>query len=420
MSKRLNALRPRWRTGAAKPEVEGGPGFAVGRGGWVGRQNGGVDVTARVRGFSGRRQGLVGVLGEGGVLGALERVVGVYSAQPSGPLTLAARVAAFDPAEFVELERESRRIVRVPAMRGSVHIVPTAEVGRIMAATGFPRNKFAWHLRPADLDWDGYERCLAEAVELLQEPLASAQLRKETGWSSARARAVLQLGTADRTLVRVAGDGLRSNALRYVATVAWLGAPIEEHDPDESLVWLAGEYLRAFGPAQVDDFAWWTSCGRKRAEAAFARLDTVEVAPGLLLAAADVDEFEATEPIGPDHVDVLPVWDAYTMGYPSTGRSRLGPPEVLDRLYDDAGNGLGVVLAGGHAVGSWNSRFVGRTMQVDLEPLAHWRAAVRLQVERRLADLAALLGAANLDIVPISGGPRRPVGGKGNRRSYVP
>lgn len=356
---------------------------------------------------------------EDGLLAALSRVVGVYSAQPSGPLTLAARVPAFDADEFVELEAR-RRTVRIPAMRTSVHIVPTAEAGRIMAATRAPLAKFAWHLRPAELDWDGYAACRTEALSFLQEPRTSAQVRQETGWSAARARAVLQIGSVDGTFVRVAGEGLRSNAIGYVSTVAWLGEPLPDHDPDAALAWLAGEYLWGFGPARIEDFAWWSGCGKKRAAAAFAGLETVEVAPDLLLAAADLDDWRSTEEIAPDHVDVLPVWDAYTMGYPAPGRGRFGPPEVLDRLYDDAGNGLGVVLAGGRAVGSWNSRFVGRTMQVDLEPLASWRAAVRLQVERRLAELATLLGAADLDIVPISGGPRRPVGGKGNRRSYVP
>jgi hypothetical protein len=377
-----------------------------------------VDVLARIQAFSGRRQGLAGCPFPDGLLGALTRVVGVYSAQPSGPLSLAARVDAFSAVEFAELEA-TQQVVRVPAMRGSVHIVPTASVERIMAATRAPRAKYAWHLRPAELDWDGYSVCLSDVVGLLSAPLTSAQVRAEMGWTSARTRAVLQLGTVDGALVRVAGEGLRSNALRYVSTVAWLGGSFSYPDPDAALVWLAGEYLRAFGPVQVDDFAWWSGCGKKRAVAAFASLDAVEVAPGLVLLAGDRDEFEATDELSPDQIDLLPVWDAYTMGYPSTGRGRFGPPEVLDRLYDDAGNGLGVVLAGGRAVASWNSRFVGRTMQVDLEPLAHWRAAVRLQVERRLASLATLLGATDLDIVPISGGPRRPVGGKGNRRSYT-
>lgn len=342
----------------------------------------------------------------------------VYSAQPSGPLSLAARVTGFDPAELTALEHE-RLAVRVPAMRTSSHLVPTATVARVMAATRRPMAAHEWMLRPLDLGWDDLATRRDELLAVAGTPLTSKELRAELGWTSETTRAVTQISSLQGAVVRVGATGLRSNAVSYVSTEAWLGAPLDEPDPDEALVWLAGEYLRAFGPVRVDDFAWWTACTRKRAVAALDAVDTVEVAPGLLLAAADEDAFASVEPVPADHVDLLPVWDAYTMGYPSSGRARFGPPEVLDRLYDPAGNGLGVVLAGGRAVGAWSSRFAGRTMQVDMEELAKWPAAVRKQVDGRLAELAELLGAADLTVVPVSGTTRRPVGGKGNRRSYL-
>jgi len=374
-----------------------------------------AEIEERIRAFGRSRQGLGG---EGGLLGALTEVVAVYSAQPSGPLSLAARVATFDPGEFAALEQE-RLAVRVPAMRSSAHLVPTATVARVMAATRPPLARFAWHLEPHGYTLDDHPALRDQVRAVATTPLTSKQLQAALGWSSALVRGVVQIASMEGTVVRVGGSGLRSNAIGWVSTDAWLGRPIDAVDPDDARAWLAGEYLRAFGPARAEDFAWWTSSTKPRAAAALARVATVEVAPGLLLRADDEAAFAAAEPLPPDHVDLLPVWDAYTMGYPSTGRSRFGPPEVLDRLYDDAGNGLGVVLAGGGAVGSWNSRFVGRTMQVDMEELAPWTPAVRTRVDGRLAALAELLGAADLEVVPVAGGTRKPVGGKGNRRSYV-
>jgi len=374
-----------------------------------------AEIEERIRAFGRSRQGLGG---EGGLLGALTEVVAVYSAQPSGPLSLAARVATFDPGEFAALEQE-RLAVRVPAMRSSAHLVPTATVARVMAATRPPLARFAWHLKPHGYTLDDHAALRDEVRAVATTPLTSKQLQAALGWSSALVRGVVQIASMEGTVVRVGGSGLRSNAIGWVSTDAWLGGPIDAVDPDDARAWLAGDYLRAFGPARVEDFAWWTSSTKPRAAAALAGVATVEVAPGLLLRAEDEAAFAAVEPLPPDHVDLLPVWDAYTMGYPSTGRTRFGPPEVLDRLYDDAGNGLGVVLAGGRAVGSWNSRFVGRTMQVDMEELAPWTSAVRTRVDGRLTALAELLGAADLEVVPVTGGARKPVGGKGNRRSYV-
>ena len=388
----------------------------------------------RVRSFTARRQRLgghpVAADSDGGasgaadpaerLLAALHAVVAVYSSQPSGPLSLAARVDGFDAAAYAALEHDQRRAVRVPAMRLSSHLVPTDTVARVTAATRPPLERVAWSLKALGLTLDDdFPTLRDQLVDAAATPLAAKPLREALGWPAEQVRSVAQIAAVEGTVLRVGGAGLRSNAVGWVATEAWLGAPLDRPDPDAALAWLAGEYLRAFGPAGVDDFAWWTSCGKQRAATAVAGLDTVEVAPGLLLRADDAEVFAAVEPLPDDHVDLVPVWDAYTMGYPSTGRARFGPPEVLDRLYDPAGNGLGVVLAGGRAVGSWNSRFRGRTMEVDMEALGRWPAAVRRSVDARLAGLAELLGAHDLVVVPVAGGTRRPVGGKGNRRSYV-
>jgi winged helix DNA-binding protein len=101
--------------------------------------------------------------------------------------------------------------------------------------------------------------------------------------------------------VRVAaGKGLRSNELRYVAV------QLEEAEADAALAWLAGEYLRAFGPARVKDFTWWAGVTATRAKAALAEHDTVET-DGYLLRARDLRAFEAAQPAR--GVDLIPKWD---------------------------------------------------------------------------------------------------------------
>jgi hypothetical protein len=59
-------------------------------------------------------------------------------------------------------------------------------------------------------------------------------------------------------------------------------------------------------------------------------------------------------------VDILPKWDCYTMGYAPDGRGRFVHPDVQERVYTPAGDGLGVVLVGGTAAGAWEARFSGR------------------------------------------------------------
>jgi hypothetical protein len=58
-------------------------------------------------------------------------------------------------------------------------------------------------------------------------------------------------------LLRVGANGLRSNIISHVNTNAWAGDKFVPVDSNKALASLAGEYLRAFGPARIRDFQWW-------------------------------------------------------------------------------------------------------------------------------------------------------------------
>ncbi len=126
---------------------------------------------------------------------------------------------------------------------------------------------------------------------------------------------------------------MRSNALRFVATYAWLEGGLPETDHDEALSWLAGEYLRAFGPARIEDFRWWTSVSKECVSSALGRIDTGEADDRCILPATDREGFVVVEAPGRGSLDLLSKWDCYTMGYAPDGRRRLVHPDVQDRVY---------------------------------------------------------------------------------------
>jgi hypothetical protein len=194
-------------------------------------------------------------------------------------------------------------------------------------------------------------------------------------------------------LLRVGAEGLSSNALRYVAARSWLGGDLPHADADGALAWLAGEYLRAFGPVRPEDFRWWAGVPRGRAAAALDAVETVEPGAGYLLRAEDREAFEAAEAPEADAVDLLPKWDAYTMGYAPDGRGRFVHPEVQDRVYTPAGDGLGVVLVGGVAAGAWEARFSGKVLEVGLDMFETPGPRLGDLLEERFGEIAAFLGA---------------------------
>ncbi len=104
-----------------------------------------------------------------------------------------------------------------------------------------------------------------------------------------------------------------------------LGHDLPEADPAEALVWLAGDYLKGFGPATVEDFAWWAGVPAARAEEAIGAHDPADVGDGLVMWPTDVHAFEGTRPVA-NRVNLLPAWDAYTMGYAEASRARFADP----------------------------------------------------------------------------------------------
>ena len=372
-------------------------------------------LEQRLTAWSHRRQRLGRAGADVGTV--LAELGGVYATQPTAILSLAARVAGLAADEYRRLDLE-RAAIRMPAMRLSSHLVPVGAAAGILAATRRPREALAWLWRGIGLTDDEYARATAAILDVAHEPVTVGAIRAALGPRADRLlgshpQAATYLVRAIRTegrLVAIAPPSLRSNAFAYVATDHWLGRPLDEVEPAAALAQLAETYLAAFCPARVEDFRWWSGVSAERAQRAVGSVDTADLGGGLLVRRSDRLAFEAVEPIDPGTVDLLPLWDMYTMGYAPDGRSRLVRDTDRGRAYDRSGNGLGLVLAGGVATATWGLRFAGRTMEVDLDPFGTPSTGLRRAVEARLGEAAGLLGAAGLRIVD---GPPRGPGGPG-------
>ncbi len=303
---------------------------------------------------------------------ALRDVIGVYSAHPSAPLSLHARAAKFDGAAFRRLDA-----LRLPAMRQSIHLLPRKTAHLAFRATPAPAADRAKRMRHFKVSDKRYEELRKKLLKAAAEPLTQDELREAAG-AEAGAKEIKGVSaqmTRDGELVRVAaGKGLRSNELRYQA------AEIADADADEALAWLAGEYLRAFGPARVKDFTWWAGVTATRAKAALAQHETEEL-DGYLIRARDRRAFAAAKPAR--GVDLIPKWDCFQMGYAPDGRDRFAHPDVVKRCYDFRGDGRPVILVDGQAAGTWER---GEVDLFDTVP-----KKVRAAIDERLAEVNAFL-----------------------------
>ena len=306
-----------------------------------------------------------------GAARALHDVIAVYSSHPSAPLSLHARAKKIDARSFHRLDA-----LRLPAMRQSIHLLPRKTAHLAFHATPAPASDRKKRMKHFKVTEERYEQLREQILEAAAEPLTLPELRAAVGAEPEELKGVSAQMTRDAELVRIGAKGLRSNELRYQA------AELEPADSDEALQWLAGEYLRAFGPARQKDFAWWAGVTATRAKQALAAHDTEELDGGLLIRTQDRTAFERAKK--PHGVDLLPKWDSYTMGYAPDGRDRFAHPDVVKRCYDFRGDGRPVILVDGEAAGVWEKG------EVELFD----KPAGKLQkaIDERLEAVNALLG----------------------------
>lgn len=213
---------------------------------------------------------------------ALRDVVAVYSSHPSAPLALHARSAWMDADAFRAVAAEA---LRVPAMRGSIHLMPATAAARAFRALPESPAAAAARLRGFGISEERYAELRARLLGVAAEPRTQKELALALGLPADEVKGATAAMTREGTMVRVGAAGLRSNALRYAACM------IGEEDRDLALAWLAGEYLRTLGPARREDVAWWLGVPRGRADAALAQQATVDLGAGLLLRAEDETAF---------------------------------------------------------------------------------------------------------------------------------
>ncbi|MFQ5919167.1 MAG: winged helix DNA-binding domain-containing protein [Thermoplasmata archaeon] len=292
---------------------------------------------------------------------ALVRTAGVSGAIPSGALSLAARVSNFSPADLDRALEEDRSVVRVPAMRGAVYLLPTdlAAAGLSLARPG----QFRPALDRAGMREEAHEE-LTMAVEALLEGTqrTGTEIRRALG--PERIKRDLPKGTFvfflrglshEGRILRVGvRGGPRSQAFEYARTEDWIGAPLRVPSETEGLARLLPLYLDAHGPAGLQDLAWWAGVTQKVARTAVRRLGPREVR---LEGRGDV-VYTSDTPLPGDsrvhasRVTLLPHWDPYLTAH--VDRSRYLPQRCQDRVVDRGGNSTNVILVDGQVAGVWD------------------------------------------------------------------
>jgi hypothetical protein len=350
-----------------------------------------VDAIDRLRAWSYTRQRL----GDPAATAeqALHTVVAVYATHPTAPLALWARTRSLTAARYRRIDG-ARKGLRIPAMRRTVFLVPRKHAARAFTAVRASPSHALRPLKRLGISTRDYERLAKRILSAPKQPLTMHELEDAAGIKGGELGAVLRCLRYEGRLLTLAGESLHMSPHRYVATSAWVPEGLDAGDAAAALGWLAAEYLRAYGPARIEDLSWWTGVTKRAAAKALEPHDTVDIGDGLLLLANDEPDFARVKPLR-DTVVLLPKWDAYTMGHAPDGRRRFVHPDVQPRVYTPVGVGLPgdgnpVALVNGEAVATWTYTLKDGAA---VQPFDTLSPKARRRIDEKLDAIAGLLSS---------------------------
>ncbi|HWM12322.1 MAG TPA: winged helix DNA-binding domain-containing protein [Solirubrobacteraceae bacterium] len=338
-------------------------------------------------------------------LAVAERISGLHAQlTASAELTLWARVAGLKRDDVAQALWKDRALVRTWAMRGTLHLMPSKDLGLWVAAQGAlkPRHHVGSWLRhwgltrkEADAMLDAIPQAL-DGRELTREELA-VEVALSTGIDGLDGK--LRGGFGD--LLKPAafrGDlcfaPSEGRNVRFTRPDQWLES-WEEWDEDEAVREVTRRYLGVYGPANREALARWfgmtspAQAGRWL-EALGDEAATVKVeGEELVMLAADVDEASAAEPSGV--VRLLPAFDHYVVAA-TRDLDAVVADEHRARVYRPQAWLSPVLLVDGRMVGVWSHECKGERLEVELEPFGRLGRGVRAGLEAEAEALAGFLG----------------------------
>jgi hypothetical protein len=313
---------------------------------------------------------------------------------------------------------ENRSLVKAFGLRGTVHLLASAELASWNAVLGAaldPPN-FPPDMRMDREQTDAVVAAIGDALEeaeLTLEELSTEVVHRAGAWAGERVMPAFQdlwprWRQAERTAafrgVLCFGPN-RGQKVTYTSPRRWLGAYVAE-DPSTAGRRVLRRYLHAYGPAAPEHLARWLGGSPRWAKDLFGtaadNLEQVDVEGDMLWMLAD-EGFPLEVARG---IWLLPYFDAYAVGcHP---RGRLFPGRAANRALAPAG-GAGnypVLLIDGIVAGVWHQRRSGRRLHVTVEPIRRLSAGERRELERRVARVAEVQEAtAELEIGRVSAGP---------------
>jgi hypothetical protein len=310
-------------------------------------------------------------------------------------------VEGVTPEEIRDALWEERSLVRTWAMRGTLHVLTAEDLPLYVAA-----------LRQHDRWWKGAwlrfigmnEKQLRATLEAIRASLGARPITRERLAEKVAKTVGPQAGDRmmsgwGEMLKPAAFHGYLSSgppdgqSVTFVRPDRWLGKWKEPNGED---AWreILRRYLRAYGPANREEFArWWgmqpAPAGRVMKAAGEGLIEVNVEGHRGWLPAEDLTALRKRRQRTP--VRLLPGFDVYVAG--TRPRGSLVDPRFEDLVFRTAGWVSPVVLVDGRVAGIWQHERTGGRIGLTVQPFGRLNASLRRGIAEEADRLGGFLGS---------------------------
>jgi len=362
------------------------------------------------------RQSLIDPAVDGDIADVAARMCGVHAQILSAAeLSIGRRALGVTRSNVKRALWEDRTLVKTLGPRGTVHLLPAAELQMWTGALGALPSSAPSHPEPVRFTPEEED----EVIDAIGDSLADAELTVDElteaigdrlgPWAVERTMDAFQdkwprwrlASSAAAHRGALCFGPNRGRNVTYTSPHRWLPG-FRPADGNASVRALLRRYLHAYGPATSQHFARWLNIPNSHAMALYDQLgdelEPVELDGG----AAWVLAGDTDTPVEPHRgIRLLPYFDAFVVA--SQPRNLLYPGGAAGRALSRSGQAgnFPVMLVDGVVGGVWHLRRSGRTLAVTVEPLEDLSAIER----RQLADEVELVGTVMEGTPTLTIGP---------------
>jgi hypothetical protein len=329
------------------------------------------------------------------------RICGINAQRgPTVYLSCWNRITHFRKEDLDTALYETKTLVKTWCMRGTVHVIPSDEIYLYMkaASPALSREVTA-----------GFKRVCMRVADVLEEPLTKSEIKDRIHgktdvaekdlnvWVS---RAVRFLGYTGQVVYGTPlGKGITIRACTFVRTDCWLPASdsYSHLTQEEARKNLAAQYVSCYGPAAVQDFAYWAGLKVGEARDAFDSAGCLEfpMEPSqkrYFVRAGDTCAMPHEE----GNVSLLPQYDSYVMGHKY--KSRILEEEYKSKVFLPLAEVAAVILRDGFIIGTWQMKKDRNSYLFHVDTFTDCEESEMSLIFEKVDEMAHFLGTDDYEI----------------------